>query len=515
MSTPLLHMNDNIPSASKEGSLVPTEDESLKSKQIEKSTEKTPTRHPISYAVSSYVKSMRSVALTAGTAVPHTAKWLLAEREKAAKRVAKFIPGFPDAPEETKLELKSARESAEFMDSVKALQDTMLNRAPSVLLRALFTQIFSEFDAFTGKLLTAIYLKNDSLLKGISREISLCDLLEYADLDSVKRAMLEKEIDSFRRDSYVEQFASLEKKFSLTLRKFKEWGEFVELSQRRNLFTHNGGIVSDLLVCDREGYKFEKRPAIGDSLSVNMDYFRRAIRLLSKVALMLGYTLWAKVFPSEQEQLHESLNDILYSNLEQKRWRFVAELHDFALSEPMKRGASEINLRIRLVNIAIALKFSERGPEALSVLQSVDWSAAYRDFKLAIAVLDDKFEEAASIMRSIGKSGEVVDQGSYHTWPLFTKFREQRVFYEAYQEIYGESFAEQVRREVAEKSTHIAATDSSAFADGEVIDVLATATSDTQVTRTTKNAKPRAEPKPRRPATPPKLPKRASSVSSA
>lgn len=438
--------------------------------------------------------------MTAQTVLPHTSKWINAEIDKAEKRIAKFIPGFPDAAEETKLELKTAREFAEFTKAARTLNEVRSNRAPSVLARALFLQMFSEFDAFTGRLLKAIYLKNDSLLKGISREISLCDLLDYTDLDSVKKAMLEKEIDSFRRDSYVEQFASLEKKFSLTLRKFKEWGEFVELTQRRNLFTHNGGVVSEqyLLVCDREGHKFEKRPSIGDSLSVSMDYFSRAIRLLSKVALMLGFTLWAKVFPKEQEELQESLNDILYANLEQKRWRFVAELHDFALSEPMKRGASEINLRLRTVNIAIALKFSERSPEALSVLHSVDWSAAYRDFKLAIAVLEEKFSEAVIIMKSIGKSGEIINQAAYHTWPLFTKFREQPEFYEAYQAIYDESFAEQIRREVAENSVHAAPTQAGASTNGEVVDVVAKVISKRQPARAAKKSQTQAVPKPGR-----------------
>ena len=30
----------------------------------------------------------------------------------------------------------------------------------------------------------------------------------------------------------------------------------------------------------------------------------------------------------------------------------------------------------------------------------------------------------------------------YHTWPLFTQFREEQEFYDAYFEIYGEHFSE-------------------------------------------------------------------------
>ena len=237
--------------------------------EIENSTTSDSSSHPISSEVSNFIQSMRGIALTAQTVLPHSSEWLMSEIEKAEKRIAKFIPGFPNVSKGDTFKITSAREIAELTNSLKALNEARSNQAPMILARALFMQMFSEFDAFTGKLLKAVYLKNDVLLKGISREIALCDLLEHNDLNSVKKAMLEKEIDSFRRDSYIEQFASLEKKFSLTLRKFKEWGEFVELSQRRNLFTHNGGIVSEqyLLMCDREGHKFSQRPALGDALT--------------------------------------------------------------------------------------------------------------------------------------------------------------------------------------------------------------------------------------------------------
>jgi len=65
----------------------------------------------------------------------------------------------------------------------------------------LFTQLFAEFDAYIGDLLKVTYLKDEKLLKGISREITLTDLLDFEDLTAVKRAMLDKEIDTFRRDS--------------------------------------------------------------------------------------------------------------------------------------------------------------------------------------------------------------------------------------------------------------------------------------------------------------------------
>lgn len=408
--------------------------------------------HPIEVSIGRYIRKIRGIAITAQTVLPQTAKWHISEVERYEKKVAKFVPGFPNIPNgEAELTLNSAHDYAEFTKSLRELVDLSGTRATAILARALFMQLFSEFDAYTGYLLKAIYLKNDGLLKGISREIALCDLLTFESLDAVKRAMLEKEIDSFRRDSYIDQFSNLEKKFGLTLRKFKEWGEFVELSQRRNLFTHNDGLVNDqyLAVCDREGYVFAKgRPKFGDSLQADIAYFRRAVLLLSKVGLMLGYTLWGKVFSTEAEEMQVALNESLYSCLQNRRWNFVSELDDFVLSEPMRRGITDIDLRIRVINVAIGHKFSKKDGEAKKLLESLDWSATYRDFKLSIAVLEENYPEAVEIMRSIGKAGELVDQDAYHSWPLFTKFRQRPEFYETYEQIYGEPFSKQVEGEI-------------------------------------------------------------------
>ena len=62
----------------------------------------------------------------------------------------------------------------------------------------------------------------------------------FQNLDDVKKDMLEKEIDSFRRESYIEQFLELERKFEIkTLRAFPEWVRFVEISQRSVSVGHN------------------------------------------------------------------------------------------------------------------------------------------------------------------------------------------------------------------------------------------------------------------------------------
>ncbi len=433
---------------------------------------------PIASVVEHYFAEIRGISQTAQITLTHIAKWRIAEIEKIQKKLEKFVPDLKKEGDGPKtITLDSARDFAEFSNTIQLLGELRSQDPSEILTKSLFTQLFAEFDAYIGELLKIIYLKNDKLLKGIAREISLSDLLDFDDLNAVKLSMLDKEIETFRRDSYIEQFATLEKKFKLSLRKFSEWAQFVELSQRRNILTHNGGMVSDqyLAVCDKEGHKFPSKPKIGDSLGVTFDYFLYATRLLSKVGLMLAYTLWSKVFPKESEQMHGALNDTLFKCLQQKRWRFVAELEDFVLSAPMRKDVSEIVLRTRIVNASIGLKFARKDAEAVRLLESVDWSASYRDFKLAIAVLLEKYDEAIVIMKSIGKKGEMLDKHSYHTWPLFTRFREHPEFYEAYFHIFGEAFAEKIDTAKGSVEVQAKSPDEGTLAktQGSVIDGIA------------------------------------------
>lgn len=232
--------------------------------------------------------------------------------------------------------------------------------------------------------------------------------------------------------------------------------------------THNDGRVSQqyLSVCEREGVKFTEKPKIGDELTLTPDYMREAIFVISKVGFMLAHTLWRKVLPDDIEDANEALNDTLYGLLIRKRWVMATSFGEFGLTDQMTKGVQEISLRIRVINTAIGLSQAKRKQEATQLLNSRDWSACIRDFKLAIAVLKESYSEAAQIMRDIGKRGELVSQLAYHDWPLFEDFRDQSEFQSAYQDIYGVPFLEKISEgalEISKENAPTGAKKSSVF----------------------------------------------------
>lgn len=408
--------------------------------------------HAIEKVLNVFLVDIRAIQKTYSLVLTHVLTWLRDEHAKNIDILKSFDKEVGDDGK-TIFKAEGVHQATKMLTTIREMQNLGGTRIPETLQRSLFTQIFSEFDAFIGALLKVIYTNKLDLLKGIAREITFTDLLNYDDLNAIKLDMLEKEIDSFRRDSYIEQFSTLEKKFKIsTLKSFKEWGEFVELSQRRNILVHNGGRVSEqyLSICDKENYIFENRPEIGTLLMPSPTYFRRATLVISKVAFMLTHTLWRKLFSEDTQLAHSAANNTLYELLKDKRWNTGFEIAQFCMNDQMLKDISDIDLRIRTVNAAISAKFSENSNNANEYLNSIDWSASYRDFKLAIAVLTDKFEDAAAIMRKIGRNGELLSELDYHEWPLFHKFRQSPEFLNAYQEIYEKSFVKAVVKQSAE-----------------------------------------------------------------
>ena len=220
----------------------------------------------------------------------------------------------------------------------------------------------------------------------------------------------------------------------------------MECTQRRNLLTHCGGVVSEQYrkICKEEKYPENKISQLGTELNLGADYFLPTCELMIEVGLKLGQTLWRKILPEEIAEadihLHRTQYDALYS----QNWGRAKVFGEFAVSQ--KKFSDEIRKRICIINYCIALKFSGEENDALKELNKMDWSASINDFRLAEAVLKDCFEDAASIMIRIGKSGEMVTEENYHIWPLFTKFRESAEFMTAYEKIYGHPFVAELKR---------------------------------------------------------------------
>lgn len=317
---------------------------------------------------------------------------------------------------------------------------------PETIEKAIFLNIFSDFDAFSGSLISAIFSKKPQLYESVNKQIQLSEILLASSIDEIKLKALSELIESFRRNSYIEQFNELESRFSIPLKKFDRWSEFVEVTQRRNILMHCNGIVSNqyISICKEHKVAGIEQVSSGEVLSLDSDYIFEALDLFAEVAVKLGHTLWRKIFLDEIEQADECLCETGFSYLETGDFIKAERIFEFALQS--RKFSSELSRRIFIINLAIAQSLSDKHEAALKTISSEDWSASTNDLKLAEAILKRNFKLAKELMLKIGEKGEIINELSYHQFPLFHEFRETPEFRDAYEKIYGYSYISEVRR---------------------------------------------------------------------
>ncbi len=312
--------------------------------------------------------------------------------------------------------------------------------APDLVPRSFVVALVSEYDAFLGKLIKALFVMKPELLATSEKSLTLAELSDFDSIEAAREVLLEREVEAVIRKSHVDQFKWLEKRFGVPLTKDLEvWPTFVELTERRNLFVHADGIVSQqyLAVCRDNGVDLGE-VALGDKLSVPPDYFEAAHNCIFEIGVKLGQVLWRKVAPHTLLAADSFMVGTVYHLLANRRYKLSVKLLDFA-GETLKKFGSDEYRRMLVINRAQAYKWSGDQNRCNAILEAEDWSACGPQFKLCVLVLKDEFKEACSVMRDIGTDGPVTE-AYYEDWPIFREFRESAEFLEAFKSIFGRDF---------------------------------------------------------------------------
>ncbi|EMK6559444.1 hypothetical protein V9J42_003491 [Vibrio cholerae] len=361
-------------------------------------------------------------------ALQHADKEWLSYMEEHATRVEGIENGKKfHLPPEKRQETKAKKKKFE-----------KLKTSAILLPRNFLVSFVCEYDAFLGQLIRAIFKAKPQLLNNCERQLTFSELTSFTNLDEAREHILDKEVESLLRNSHHQQFKWLESKFNVSLTKgLKSWPVFIELMERRNLFVHCDGVISEqyLKNCKENGVDIHGLN-VGDKLVSNPDYLREAYICLYEISVKLSQVLWRNQFPKQCGSADESMIEITYELLLNGQFETCKRLLDFGVNT-IKNHDSEINKRILCINKALVHKFLEDDASCKTTIYALDWSACGDHFKLAIAVLEDNDKQVYQLMRDIGSNNKQMPKIAYLEWPLFKRYREKTEFMDVLHEVFG------------------------------------------------------------------------------
>lgn len=304
--------------------------------------------------------------------------------------------------------------------------------------------LVSLFDSFLAGLVRCVYnLKQDLLLES-QQSFTYREIVKYDTTREVKKLIIDNTIDKLFRDSHKEQIQWFEKAFEVnTLKKFAGWGDFIELTERRNLFVHADGIVSGQYIeeCTRNDYKLENIN-IGRKLKADNEYFEKSFRLLYEMAIMLTQILINKLYLGREKfSTDTSVRDNIFINnvyelICEEHFDIAINVSKFAIGDAFKRNNKDKTF-IEL-NLAQAYKWSGKEKECKAILQNLDTSAMNIDLQIPKKVLEEEYDEVYSMMKDLGKGSKILTKEAYREWPIFRDIRKQKEFEDTFEIIFGE-----------------------------------------------------------------------------
>lgn len=236
--------------------------------------------------------------------------------------------------------------------------------ATRLMPRNFIVALISCHDSFFGKILRYIFMVRPQILDSSERTLKYSDLLEFADIPEAWKYLVEKEVESVIRKSHVEHFAWLEKKLKTSFNKnFRSWPNFVELTERRNLFVHTDGVVSSkyLQVCKQHKCDMDPNIRAGRYLGVSKEYFENAYMCLYEIGFKLAHVIWRKLQKEEIAQIDLNLIKQSYDLIASGRYEIAARILEFfTQSQSQMPHENDSNFRILMINLTQVYKWKKR-----------------------------------------------------------------------------------------------------------------------------------------------------------
>lgn len=336
-----------------------------------------------------------------------------------------FYEVLPANQERLRRSLKSSARRARSLDGISEM----------VLLGAV-----SQFDAFMGRLLRLCLDVRPDIIGKSEKTFAAHQVFEYSDLEAFREAVIEKTIESFLRKSHQDQFSWLSNAFDVKLTNgLSSWPKFIETFERRNLFAHSQGIVSETYRLKLLEAGWESVPDIGEKLSADPSYISERLQVFAEIGLKLAQVLGRKLDKSgsDLKEYEAAINDFGYQLIGHGHFSLAIEILNFGLSCP--KFADEGTKMMMEVNLANALKLVGDNEESEKILADRQWSTASLDFEISVAAIRCDTKRVVELMPRFQTSDDEAKWALRH-WPVFVHVRDQDDFQHAYKSRFNENF---------------------------------------------------------------------------
>lgn len=382
---------------------------------------------------------------------------LTQKKNNATKSIDSFI--FNLKPKNSEDFINKLRTKPSYIKRYKVLNKDIKRseQAYNILPQSLFISIVSQFDVLIAQLIKFIYLYSDNKLLESDCQISFREVIQIGDIEKIKEKFINDRIDSALRDSHSEQIKTLSKLIgNVPLDKVDFWSDFIEMTQRRNLFVHSKGVVSTQYIneCHKAGVNIDETE-IGKTLTIDEKYFTNSFHVFFCMGVMLSQVI-SRVILGDQllGEIDCVLNNIIYETICEGKYDIAITLSVFA-TEKNTKHSNKLDEKYFVLNHAQAYKWKGDNEKCREILSKYDFSESKEDILVAKYSLEDDVDNVIKSMKIIGSESDIMNEEAFATWEIFREMRTKDEFQKAFEGIFKKPLYDSDVTTIAEQTKDI------------------------------------------------------------
>ena len=264
------------------------------------------------------------------------------------------------------------------------------------------------------------------------KQLSLSDLREIGDVEAAADLLIEQELDSFFRPSFITWFKNIDNKFGIT--KTFDVGDKLhlisEFYQRRNLYVHSNGKVNGIYLKNVSDSKLKK----GENLPSDVDYVEEIIDVVTEIAWYIYFKHLCIKNDGINMTTFDEMNGILLSSIKSNNPAIPNIYKEF--EECGKRDFQKAKL-MSFFNRCLFYKSNNRLDEIKEEVEKFNTSCYDTEYKMARAVILES-DEAYDLTEKYLYSLESVEALNVLSWPIFDSVRDKP----KYKDLFSKRFDE-------------------------------------------------------------------------
>jgi hypothetical protein len=226
----------------------------------------------------------------------------------------------------------------------------------------LLVMVVSKYDLFLTNILRQFFICQPNSVRGLNKSISIEKVIDLKTSKKIIESEIEKEVEGVLRDSHIKQIKYIEDNIKVDISPhLKILPDFVELTERRNLFIHNDGVVNERYIDNCKKNKALKKGTVkvGTLLKNNNAYMKKACEVIIETGLNISHIVFRKLCKQDKDKTGDGNNHLqVLSNrfLEDEKWDLAIMICDFGLSDHISSKCTGLEKLAFIFNKCIALK---------------------------------------------------------------------------------------------------------------------------------------------------------------